>query len=215
MDEKKYARQVAKYLKCSGTRKREIRKQIMSDIQAAAEEGKSPEQIIQGMGEPRALAGEFNESFSDAEKKAAGRAKMWKILAVVLAVLVVLVSLVWWALPKTRYLSDSKTFSEEQVRERAELVITLFGQEDYAGLQPYLTGEMAELMSEETIAQIKLYIGDDWGEMLNIGNVYLMEVSQFGQKAAVVQMTVSYEKVAVTYTINLDEDLKVAGFYLK
>lgn len=215
MDAKKYARQVAKYLKCSEGRKREIRKQITSDIQAALEEGGSLEQVIRDMGEPRALAMEFNDNFSLSEKKAAGRAKLWKILAVVLAVLAVLASLVWWALPKSRYLSDSKTFSEEQVRERAELVVTLFGQEDYAGLQPYLTSEMAELMSEETIAQIKLYIGDDWGEMLNIGNVYLMEISQFGQKAAVVQMTVSYEKVAVTYTINLDEDLQVAGFYLK
>lgn len=215
MDAKRYARQVAKHLKCSGTRKREIRKQIMSDIQAALEEGGSLEQVVRDMGEPRALALEFNESFNQSEKKAAGRTKLWKILAVVLAVLAVLSALVWWALPKSRYLSDSKTFSEEQVRERAELVVTLFGQEDYAGLQPYLTSEMAELMSEETIAQIKLYIGEDWGEMLNIGNVYLMEISQFGQKAAVVQMTVSYEKVAVTYTINLDEDLQVAGFYLK
>lgn len=215
MNAEKYARQVAKYLKCSGGRKREIRKQITSDIQAAAEEGKSPEQVIQGMGEPRALAGEFNESFSDTEKKAAGRVRLWKILAVVFAVLVVLASLVWWALPKSRYLSDSKTFSEEQVRERAEQVVTLFGQEDYAGLQPYLTSEMAELMSEKTIAQIKLYIGDDWGEMLNVGNVYLLEISQFGHKMAMVQMTVSYEKVGVTYTINLDEDLKVAGFYVK
>ncbi len=215
MNAEKYARQVAKYLKCSGGRKREIRKQITSDIQAAAEEGKSPEQVIQGMGEPRALAGEFNENFSDAEKRAAGRARMWKILAAVFAVLMVLISLVWWALPKTRYLSDSKTFSEEQVRERAELVVALFGQEDYAALQPYLTSEMAEIMSEETISQIKLYIGDDWGEMLNVGNVYLLEISQFGQKMAMVQMTVSYEKVGVTYTINLDEDLKVAGFYVK
>ncbi len=91
----------------------------------------------------------------------------------------------------------------------------MFNKEDYAGLQPYLTDEMAEFMPEETMKQLKLFIGDDWGEMLNVGNVYLLEISQFGQKGAMVQMTVSYEKVGVTYTINLDRDLKLAGFYLK
>lgn len=215
MNAEKYAKQVTKHLKCSGRRKREIRRQITSDMQAALEEGSSLGQVIQDMGEPGALAAEFNESFSRAEKKAAGRAKVWTILAVVLTILAILAALVWWALPKTKYLSDSKVFSEEQVQERAELIVDLFTREDHAGLQPYLTSEMAEFMSEETLGQIKLYIGDDWGEMLNIGKVYLLEISQFGRKAAVVQMTVSYENVGVTYTINLDEDLKLAGFYLK
>ncbi|MCM1541918.1 MAG: DUF3887 domain-containing protein [Blautia sp.] len=215
MSAEKYAKQVTKHLKCSGRRKREIGKQITSDIRAALEEGGSLEQVIQDMGEPKALAAEFNASFSETEKKAAGRAKVWKILAVILIVLAVLAVLAWWALPKTRFLSDSRVFSEKQVRQRAELIIDLFNQEDYAGLEPYLTSEMAEFLTEDTLGQIKLYIGDDWGEMLNIGNVYLLEVSQFGQKGAMVQMTVSYEKVGVTYTINLDEDLRLAGFYLK
>lgn len=215
MNAEKYAKQVAKHLKCSGGRKREIRKQITSDIQVALEEGGSLEQVLRDMGEPKALAAEFNESFNQSEKKAAVRAKRWRILAVVLIVLAVLAALIWWALPKAKYLSDSKVFSEEQVQERAELIVELFSKEDYAGLQPYLTSEMAELISEDAIGQLKLYIGDDWGGMLNIGNVYLLEFSQFGQKWAMVQMTVSYEKVGVTYTINLDEDLKLAGFYLK
>ena len=211
----KYAKQVARHLKCSGGRKREIRKQIASDIQAALEEGRTLEQAIQDMGDPKALAAEMNDSFSESEKKAAGRAKVWKILAIVLTVLVLLASLVLWALPKVRYLSDSKVFSEEEVQERAELIVDLFNKEDYAGLQPYMTSEMAEFMSGETLGDLKLYIGDDWGEMLNIGNVYLLEISQFGKKGAMVQMTVSYENVGVTYTINLDRDLKLAGFFLK
>ena len=215
MNAEKYAGRVAKYLKCSGKRKREIKRQITSDILAAAEEGGSLEQVIQNMGEPKALAAEFNENFSEAEKRAAGRAKLWKILAIVFTVLFVLAALVWWVLPKSKYLSDSKVFSEEQVRERAELVIKLFNEEDYAELQPYLTKEMDEFMSQETMKQLKLYIGDDWGAMTNVGNIYLMEISQMGQKYAVVQMTVSYEKVGMTYTMNFDKDLKLGGFYLK
>ena len=216
MSAEKYAKQVAKYLKCSGKRKQEIRKQITSDIKAALEEGKSLEKAVGDMGEPKALAAEFNESFGEAEKKAAGRAKVWKILGIIFVILLLLAMLIWWALPKTRYLSDSKAFSEEPVQERAELILELFNRGDYAALQDYEIEQMQEVMVEETMEQMKaLYIGSDWGEMRNIGNVYLAELSQMGRKYAVVQMTVSYENVNVTYTMTFDEDLKLTGFYMR
>lgn len=212
----KYAKQVAKYLKCSGKRKQEIRKQITSDIQAAVAEGKSLEQALGDMGDPKALATEFNESFGEAEKKAAGRAKVCKILIIIFVILLLLAMLVWWALPKTKLLSDSKTFSEELVQERAELILELFNQGDYAALQDYQIEQMQEVMVEETMEQMKaLYIGSDWGEMRNIGNVYSVEVSQMGRKYAILQMMVSYENVNVTYTMTFDKDLKLAGFYMR
>lgn len=216
MSAEKYAKQVAKYLKCSGRRKQEIKKQITSDIQAAMEEGKSLEQAIGDMGEPKVLAAEFNDSFGETEKKVARRAKVWKVLAVVFVILFLMIMLVWWALPKTKLLSDSRIFSEEPVQERAELILELFDQGDYAALQDYQTEQMQELMVEETMEQIKtMYIGSDWGEMRNIGNVYSLELSQMGKKYAVVQMTVSYENVNVTYTMTFDEDLKLSGFYMR
>lgn len=215
MDMEKYANQVVKYLKCPGSKKREIKRQILSDMQAALEAGSSPEQVIRDMGEPRALAMEFNESFSEADRKAAGRARACKVLAIVLAVLAAAAGLVWWILPKAKYLSDSRIFSEEQVMERAEQVVDLFNKEDYEGLRPYLSHEMEEFMSENSIGEIKQYIGSDWGEMRNVGNVYLLEYSQMWQKYAMVQMTVSYENVGVTYTMNFDRDLKLAGFFVK
>lgn len=215
MDAEKYAGHVAKYLKCAGRKRREIRRQIAADIQAAAEEGSSPDQVIREMGEPKALAAEFNESFSEAERKAAGRAKLWRILAMILAVLAAVAVLVWWALPKMNYLSHSRVFSVEQVQERAELILGLFNEEDLSGMQPYLSEQMQEIMTEEGIEQIKLFIGPEWGAMNGIGNVYPTEISQMGKKYAVIQMTVSYEKVSATYTMTFDEELTLIGFYLK
>lgn len=215
MNAEKYAGKVAKHLKCSGGRKREIKRQITSDIQAAAEEGSSLEQVIRDMGEPKALAAGFNESFSEAEKKAARRSKWGIIIAVMLAALALLALLVWWALPKARYLSESKIFSEAEVQERAELILALFHEEDGVGMQPYLSESMSEIMTQENMVQMKLLIGDEWGEMNNTGNSYLMEISQMGKRYAMVQMTVSYEKTSVTYTMTFDKDMKLAGFYLK
>ncbi len=215
MNAEKYAGKVARYLRCPGRKKREIRRQIAADIQAAAEEGRPLEQVVRDMGEPKALAAEFNESFSEAEKKAAGRAKLWKILAVVLALLALLAAAVWWALPKMKYLSDSNVFSADEVQEQAERILTLFNEDDPAGMQPYLSEQMREIMTGENMEQMKLFIGPDWGKMNGIGNVYSMEISQMGKRYATVQMTVSYEKVSVTYTMSFDTDLNLAGFYLK
>lgn len=215
MNAEKYAKQVARHLKCSGKRKQEIRRQIASEIQAAMEEGGFLEQVLQGMGEPRALAAEFNESFSEREKKAAKRAKLWKILGAVFAVLVLLVSLIWWALPKSKYLSDSRTFSEEQVQERAELILELFNQGDYETMQSYMVGPLQEITTEEILEQNKQYIGADWGKMITIGNSYRLELSQFGRKYAVVQMTVSYENTSAVFTMSFDKDLRLAGFYMQ
>lgn len=215
MNAEKYAKQVAGHLKCSGKRKQEIRRQIASEIQAAMEEGGSLEQVLQGMGEPRALAAEFNESFSEREKKAAKRAKLWKILGAVFAVLVLLAALIWWALPKSKYLSDSRTFSEEQVQERAELILELFNQGDYETMQSYMVRPLQEISTEEILEQNKQYIGADWGEMITIGNSYRLELSQFGRKYAVVQMTVSYENTSAVFTMSFDKDLRLAGFYMQ
>ena len=215
MNAEKYAKQVAKYLKCSGKRKNEIRKQITSDIKAAVEEGKSLEQALEDMGEPKALAAEFNESFGEAEKKAAGRAKVCKIVAVIVVILLLLAMLIWWALPKMKPLSESKVFSEELVQERVGHILVLFNQGDYAALQDCLTEQMQEIMTKETMEDNKLYIGSNWGDMQFGGNVYSVEISQMGKKYATTQITVSYENVNVTYTMTFDEDLKLSGFYMR
>ena len=114
-----------------------------------------------------------------------------------------------------KYLSDSKIFSEEQVRERAEQILVMFHEEDESGMRTYLSEPMSEIMTQENMAQMKLFIGDEWGEMNNIGNSYLIEISQMGKKYAMIQMTVSYKNVSVTYTMTFDRDMKLAGFYLK
>ncbi len=215
MDAEKYVAQVVKHLNCPGGKKREIKKQIMSDIQAAMEEGNPLGQVIQDMGEPKELAAEFNESFSEKEKKAAVRAKRWRILAVVLAVLSLVAAVAWWALPKMRYLSDSRVFSEDEVRGQAEQIIDLFNAGDYPGIRDCLSEQMQEIFTEDAMVQAKLFIGPEWGEMNHIGNTYLVEISQMGRRYARAQMTVSYEKVSVVYTMSFDTDMKLAGFYLK
>lgn len=215
MNAEKYAKQVAGHLKCSGKRKREIRRQIASDVQAAMEEGGSLEQVLQDMGEPKALAAEFNESFGEGERRVIKRARLWKILAAVCAVLLLLAAVIWWSLPKSKFLMDSRTFSKEQVQERAELILELFDQGDYETMRSYMDERLREVITGEILEQNKQILGTDWGGRIAIGNSYLLEVSQFGRRYAVVQMTVSYENTGAVYTMSFDRELRLAGFYMQ
>lgn len=79
----------------------------------------------------------------------------------------------------------------------------------------------AEEQGEQTeeilrrMGNAKTQISDDWGNFQSWGSIYLSEVTQQGQTFAVGQATAVYEHVTVTYTISFDEDMKLAGLYMK
>lgn len=50
MDERRYVNAVARKLKCDGKRKKEIRKQLLADIQMRENQGERLEEIISRMG---------------------------------------------------------------------------------------------------------------------------------------------------------------------
>ena len=58
-------------------------------------------------------------------------------------------------------------------------------------------------------------LSDDWGERKKFGAVYMAEVIQGNKHLAVGEMTVTYENVSVTYRLSYDEDLRLAGIYVR
>ena len=208
-----YTRHVARHLKCSRLKKREIQKQLESHIEIALGEGRELEEVLEEMGEPEALAEEFNENFvQDGKKK--GK-KRWVIGAVVLAVLAAGAGLLYWFLPKGYEITDSSVFDREELRTRAEEVVRLVSAEDQEGLDACFSQEMREAMGEITIDDIRRYIGEDWGELHAMGNAYMYEVVQKGEHMAVVQLNASYDNVSVTFTLMFDPKMELYGLYVK
>ena len=60
MTKREYIKCVAGHLQCSGARKNEIRRQLDSHIEIALSEGRQLTEILTEMGDPKALAAEFN-----------------------------------------------------------------------------------------------------------------------------------------------------------
>ena len=64
-----YVTQIVKKVKCSGKRRKEIYRQLMADINEETENGVSLDVIMYRMGEPIAIAWEFNQNLSETERK--------------------------------------------------------------------------------------------------------------------------------------------------
>lgn len=216
MNQEKYIKAVLKKLRCSGSKKKEIQRELESDISAALENGESLEEIMVRMGNPVSLAGEFNDNFSKEEVAAFKRRKGFGIAGIVMGVLVVLLLAGFYVIPKNYPMGKSGLYTEEEVTEQTKTVISYFNEGDYEAIQEMcFSKSMEQAMTEEKLGEVKKLFGEDWGEFVTYGNIYLGEVVQMGRSYAVVQMNVTYENTGITYTLMFDKDLKLCGFYVK
>lgn len=211
----KYVCQIVKKLKCSKSRREEIRKQLMADLPSEAENGETLEEMIGRMGNPEEIAEEFNNSFSDSERKKYRKEKRMKRLTLIGILILALAALIYWALPKSTALESSKVFDKEEVQAKAEQVVYLLDTEDYETLYEESDEKMKSALTKSVIDEAKAAFGADWGAFQAFGNTYLAEVRQMGKRSAVVQVNVSYENVSVTYTISFDEDMNLSGLWMK
>lgn len=167
------------------------------------------------MGIPWDYANRYNDNFDKAERKAAKRERALKIWGIVLLVLAVLTAVVYWNLPKWSDISESSVFSEERVKAQAEEIIRLYSDNEFEAVTGYMNEEMKQVLNAATLQYTKSQMKEDFGELLAFGNMYASEAKQSGARYAMVQVSVSYSEMSVTYTITFDEEMKLAGFFVK
>lgn len=215
MDEKRYVNAVARKLKCGGTRKREIKRQLLADMQARENQGERLDDIISRMGKAEEIAEGFNENISVEERKRYARNRVLKIVIPIALALFFLGMAGYWLFPKTVDIEKSRYFDKEEVEAAMKETVELLDAEEYAALQENATAQMQSLLNAETRESMRETLSDDWGERRQFGAVYLVEVVQGNRHLAVGEMTVTYENVSVTYRLTYDEDMRLAGIYVR
>ncbi len=214
-----YVDKIVKQMQCSKSKKEEIRKQLLGDIRERVAAGESEEAVIAQMGTVEELAQEFNESFSAKERKRSRKAKSTKMIIITILVIIglfaIATALLYWMLPKGTDISESSIFVKEQVEARVEEVINLLDDGAYDTLAENATEQMAGVLNDEDMDAAKQLVGDDWGARVELGTIYMQEVEQQGVHYVITQVAASYENVTVTYTITFDENMKLAGIYMK
>lgn len=215
MDEKRYVNAVARKLKCGGTRKREIKRQLLADMQARENQGERLDDIISRMGKAEEIAEGFNENISVEERKRYARNRVLKIVIPIALALVFLGMAGYWLFPKTVDIEKSRYFDKEEVEAAMKETVELLDAEEYATLQENAIPQMQSVLNAETRKSMRETLSDDWGERRQFGAVYLVEVVQGNRHLAVGEMTVTYENVSVTYRLTYDEDMRFAGIYVR
>ncbi len=210
-----YIKDVMKKIRCGGAKKKEIKKQLETDIAMRLEQGASLEEVLEEMGSAKEFAEGFNENLSAEEKRKYRLAKIGKIVLAIIVVLVVIVAGISCMLPKTIAIEDSQYFDKAKVESSMLETISLLDADDYEALQGNAIPAMAATLNEETIVPIKEQLAEEFGQPVSYGTAYIVELVQNHTHYAVGEITVAYENVSVTYRLTYDEQMRLAGLYMR
>lgn len=210
-----YVKQIIRRVKCDRKRKQDIEKQLLYEIKERVGAGENLQDILSEMGTVEEIAAGFNEGISESERRKYRRKTVAKILVLIVVVLLVLISVAVWYLPKVNDIESSDIFVETEVEQKLVEVVTLLDADDYAGLQAVSTSRMADALNDDYMSAAKQQLSEGFGERIAVGTIYMQEVQQMSQSFAVCQTTVIYENVTVVYTITFDEEMNLAGLYMR
>lgn len=216
MNAEKYVNDIVRRIKCTGAKRKEIRSQLLSDIAVREGQGEPMEQIIESMGSAQEIAEAFCQNLPDSDRKAYRRKRTGMILGAIGLVLLFLLSLgyyIWWLFPKPTELRED--FSQEEITAEVQKVVGLLDQNDFEALREISIDEMSAVLTQEAIDRIRKEISDDWGGRQSFGHVYVQGAKQRGEYIIVTQTDVIYENISVVYTISFDQDLRLAGIYMR
>ena len=110
--------------------------------------------------------------------------------------------------------SSARTRSEACETE-AEEIVELLNEKDYETLQEKSTDQMKTVMNEEYMEGAKAQVGGDWGEFQRFTSSISVEAVQQGKHFAITELTALYENRSVTYQISFDENMELAGIYMR
>lgn len=216
MTPEKYVKHILKLVTCGKNKKKDISRQLLSEIQERMDNQESLENIISSMGSIREIADGFNESLSAEDKKQWKKEKNLKILGIVVLVILVICFLFFMMIPKTNEISESEIFDETTVQNALMQTIDYLDAEDYNSLKQMSTDNLAAIFTKEKMDEVKAQICEGgFGNRISLGNVYMIEVAQSGKRFVTCQAQVSYENIIITYTISFDENMKLSGLYMK
>ncbi|MBE5944074.1 MAG: DUF3887 domain-containing protein [Lachnospiraceae bacterium] len=143
------------------------------------------------------------------------------MIALVVAFIICVITFV-----AVRLIDDSKSseanttevmevYASKEVEERTILIIELISCNDFSTIrEEYSLPELREVLKDDYMLQSKAMVNEDWGELVSIGTVYSVEVTQNNTNYIVVQVIATYDNVSVAYTITFDENLMLAGIYM-
>lgn len=210
-----YVNKIVKKIKCSSAKRKEIKKELLLEIEMRQEQGESLEGIISQMGNIKEIADSFNENISPKEKK---KYRLKKVIFIVSFAAFILLSasvVMYKIFPKSADIQNSEYFDKQVVENTVKETIILLDDEEYSILQENAIGQMKKFINGEALGNAKAQVADEWGERQSFGTIYMAEMIQGNEHYVVAEVAVSYEYVTAVYRLTYDQDMKFAGIYIR
>lgn len=210
-----YINKIVRKIKCSTAKKKEIKKELLADIELRQEQGESLQSIISQMGSINEVAESFNENISQKEKRKYVLKKMIFIACLVAFIVLSAIMVLYKIVPKSVNIENSEYFDKEVVEDTVKETIILLDDEKYSILQENAIEQMKKVLNAEEIGNAKAQVTDEWGKRQSFGTIYMIEMIQGKEHYAVAEIAVSYEYVTAVYRLTYDKDMRLAGLYVR
>ena len=106
-------------------------------------------------------------------------------------------------------------FDVQVVEQHVMATITRFEKDDITGLQAEATAELRPHLTAEQVTGAKAEFAPKWGPRGAVGKP-LMTAGTEGDKWYVIcELAVGYKATAVVYRLSYDENMKLAGFFVR
>ena len=106
-------------------------------------------------------------------------------------------------------------FDVQVVEQHVMATVTRFEKDDITGLQAEATAELRPHLTAEQVTGAKAEFAPKWGPRGAVGKP-LMTAGKEGDKWYVIcELAVGYKATAVVYRLSYDENMKLAGFFVR
>ena len=106
-------------------------------------------------------------------------------------------------------------FDVQVVEQHVMATITRFEKDDITGRQAEATAELRPHLTAAQVTGAKAEFAPKWGARAGVGKP-LMTAGKEGDKWYVIcELAVGYKETAVIYRLSYDENMKLAGFFVR
>ena len=106
-------------------------------------------------------------------------------------------------------------FDVQVVEQHVMATITRFEKDDITGLQAEATAELRPHLTAEQVTGAKAEFAPKWGPRGAVGKPLMTAGKEDGKWYVICELAVGYKATAVVYRLTYDENMKLAGFFVR
>ena len=106
-------------------------------------------------------------------------------------------------------------FDVQVVEQHVMATITRFEKDDITGLQAEATAELRPHLTAEQVTGAKAEFAPKWGPRGAVGKPLMTAGKEGDNWYVICELAVGYKATAVVYRLTYDENMKLAGFFVR